>query len=44
VVSLDELEAFDLMGWLANGDEAASLIYCNQSTISRRCQQVVKLF
>ena len=42
--SLDELEAFDLMGWLANGDEAASLIYCNQSTISRRCQQVIKLF
>lgn len=44
MVSLDELEAFDLMGWLANGDEAARLSYCNQSTISRRCQQVIRMF
>lgn len=32
------------MAWLANGDEAARLAFCNQSTISRRCQQVAKTF
>lgn len=44
MVSLDELEAFDLMCWITNGDEAARLSYCNQSTISRRCQQVIRMF
>lgn len=44
MVSPDELEALDLLCWLRNGDDAARLVYCNQSTISRRSQQAIKVF
>jgi len=44
MVSPEELEAFDLMCWLGNGQDAARLAFCNQSTISRRSQHVLKLF
>ena len=44
MVSPDELEALDLLCWLRNGDDAARLAYCNQSTISRRSQQAIKVF
>ena len=44
MVTPEELEALDLMCWLRNGDDAARLAYCNQSMISRRCQQALKVF
>jgi len=44
MVTPEELEALDLMCWLRNGDDAARLAYCNQSTISRRSQQALKVF
>jgi len=44
MVSPDELEALDLLCWLRNGDDAARLAYCNQSTISRRSQHAIKVF
>ena len=44
MVSPDELEALDLLCWLRNRDDAARLAYCNQSTISRRSQQAIKVF
>jgi DNA-binding transcriptional LysR family regulator len=36
VISLEQLAALDLSLWLGNGDMAARLLHCNQSTISRR--------
>jgi hypothetical protein len=44
MVTTDELEALDLLCWLRNGDDAARLAFCNQSTISRRSQQALKVF
>ena len=44
MVTPEELEALDLMCWLCNGDDAALLGYCNQSTISRRSQHALKTF
>ena len=44
MVSPEELEALDLICWLRNGDDAARLAFCNQSTISRRRQQALKVF
>jgi hypothetical protein len=44
VVSAEELEALDLMCWLGRGGDAALLGYCNQSTISRRSQNALKVF
>jgi len=44
MVTPEELEALDLMCWLRNGDDAARLAYCNQSTISRRSQQALQVF
>jgi len=43
MVTPEELEALDLMCWLRNGDAAARLAFCNQSTISRRSQQALQL-
>ena len=44
MVTPDELEALDLLCWLRNGVDAASLAFCNQSTICRRSQQALKVF
>ncbi len=44
MVTPEELEALDLMCWLAHGDDAALLGYCNQSTISRRSQTALRIF
>jgi len=44
MVTPEELEALDLMCWLRNGDAAARLAFCNQSTISRRSQQALQAF
>ena len=44
MVTPEELEALDLMCWLHHGEDAALLSYCNQSTISRRSQNALKVF
>ena len=44
MVTPEELEALDLMCWLCHGEDAALLSYCNQSTISRRSQNALKVF
>lgn len=42
MISVDELDALDLLIWLGRGEDAARLQRCNQSTISRRCQSVLR--
>ena len=44
MVAPEELEALDLICWFGNCHDAAQLAHCNQSTISRRSQHVLKLF
>ncbi|MFM7086224.1 MAG: hypothetical protein ACKOXO_04425 [Cyanobium sp.] len=44
MVKLEELEALDLLLWLQNGTLVAELRGTNQSTISRRCQRVLRMF
>lgn len=44
MVTPEELEALDLMCWLGHGDDAALLGYCNQSTISRRSSNALRIF
>ena len=36
MVTVEALEALDLLIWLGNGIQAAQLAHCNQSTVSRR--------
>jgi len=44
VVSQDDLAALDLFLWHGSGPKAASLLRCNQSTISRRVQRCTEVF
>ena len=44
MVTPEALEALDLMCWLGHGEDAARLGYCNQSTISRRSQNALRIF
>lgn len=44
MVSIEQLEALDLLIWLQNGNTVADLLGTNQSTISRRTQRVLSLF
>lgn len=44
MVSVDELDALDLLIWLGRGEGAAQRQRCKQSTISRRCQTVLRTF
>lgn len=44
MVTLQELEALDLMLWLRSGNTVAALIGANQSSISRRSQRALKRF
>lgn len=44
MVKIEELEALDLLLWLQNGNVVADLCGTNQSTISRRCQRVLRTF
>lgn len=44
MISVDELDALDLLIWLGRGEDAAHRQQCNQSTISRRCQTVLGTF
>jgi hypothetical protein len=44
MVSVDELDALDLLIWFGRGAPAARQLGCNQSTISRRCQTVLHTF
>lgn len=44
MISVDELDALDLLIWLGRGEDAAHRQRCNQSTISRRCQTVLSTF
>jgi hypothetical protein len=36
MVSVEELEAFDLLVWLGRGQLTAARMHCNQSTKARR--------
>lgn len=44
MISVEELNALDLLIWLGRGEDAAHRLGCNQSTISRRCQTVLHTF
>lgn len=44
MVTLDELEAFDLQTWLCDPELAAACMHCHPSTISRRSATVVDTF
>lgn len=44
MVTLDELEAFDLQTWLSDPELAAACMHCHPSTISRRSATVVDTF
>ncbi len=44
VVTLEDLEALDLMLWYGSGPRAAHRLHCNQSTVSRRLQRCLGSF
>lgn len=44
MVSQDDLAGLDLLLWHGNGPKAASLLGCNQSTVSRRVQRCLEVF
>jgi hypothetical protein len=44
MVTVETLEALDLLIWLGNGVEAGELAGCNQSTVSRRIRQAQACF
>lgn len=44
MLTAEELEALDLYLWLQTGAAAASILDCNQSTISRRISSALSLF
>ena len=44
MVSIENLEALDLLIWLQNGNTVGQLVGTNQSTISRRVQRVLSVF
>lgn len=44
MVTLDDLAGLDLFLWNGSGPKAASLLRCNQSTISRRVQRCTEVF
>lgn len=44
MVTLDELEAFDLTTWFGSRQLAAEVKHCHPSGIGRRCQVVVERF
>ena len=44
MISLQELESFDLLQWLGTGEHAAHQLCCNQATVSRHAHQVQKTF
>ena len=44
VVSVDQLNAFDLLVWLRTGERAADRLRCSQPTVSRSAKQVASVF
>ena len=44
MVSLEQLEALDLLIWLRSGSAAACAAQCDESSISRRAQSALKAF
>ena len=44
MISLQELECFDLLQWLGTGELAASQLCCNQATVSRQAHHVQATF
>ncbi|MFZ9148031.1 LysR substrate-binding domain-containing protein [Vulcanococcus sp.] len=44
VVSVEQLNAFDLLVWLRTGERAAERLGCSQSTVSRAAAQVANIF
>lgn len=44
MITLEQLEALDLLLWSRSGEEAAALAFCNQSSVSRRVASVLNTF
>ena len=44
VISIDQLNAFDLLVWLRTGERAAERLRCSQPTVSRAAAQVAAVF
>ena len=44
MITLEQLEALDLLLWSRSGEEAAALAFCNKSSVSRRVGSVVSTF
>ena len=44
MISLQELESFDLLQWLGTGELAACQLCCNQATVSRQAHHVQETF
>ena len=44
MVTLDQLEALDLIYWTRSGVFASKLAYCDESSLSRRANQTLKIF
>ena len=44
MISLQEMECFDLLQWLGTGELAASQLCCNQATVSRQAHHVQATF
>lgn len=44
MVTLDQLEALDLTYWLRSGALASKYCFCDESSLSRRFNQVLKIF
>lgn len=44
MVTLEDLEAFDLQVWLGSCTLAAKALHCHPSSISRRCRTVTETF
>lgn len=44
MVTIEDLEAFDLQVWLGSSTLAAKALHCHPSSISRRCRTVTETF
>ena len=44
LVSVDQLNAFDLLVWLRTGERAADRLRCSQPTVSRSAKHVASVF
>jgi hypothetical protein len=44
MIERKRLECIDYLQWLGTGELAAKMLFCNQATISRNCNEIEKLF